>query len=188
MLMTIDDLRQVKARLRNTILALLKTKKEEELSEKSRSVKGALFRNQLFKQAKTVMFYVSLGNEVNTSEMIKEALRLGKRVVVPVCSGNRTIEPCEISHECGMRRGPYGILEPAQKQPVPLDEIDLVVVPGLAFDENGRRLGRGKGYYDRFLSLLPRDCRSIGVAFDFQILPSVPVADHDVNVHTVIFA
>ncbi len=186
--MTIDALQLTKAEIRTKILAVLKNKKEEELSGKSRSIMSKLFRNQLFKRAKTVMFYVSLGSEVNTSEMIKEALRLGKRVVVPVCSGNRTIEPCLLSKRGSMRRGPYGILEPARKKPVNLAELDLVIVPGLAFDEGGRRLGRGKGYYDSFLSRLPQGCRSIGVAFDFQILPSIPVAAHDVNVHQLIFA
>jgi 5-formyltetrahydrofolate cyclo-ligase len=186
--MVIDALRLTKAKIRTKILAAFKNKKEEELFEKSRTIMSALFRNQLFKQAKTVMFYVSLGSEVDTSEMIEKTIKLGKRVVVPVCAGNRKIEPCLFTHKGTMRRGPYGILEPVRKKPVGLGDVNLVIVPGLAFDSGGRRLGRGKGYYDYFLAALPRGCRSIGLAYDFQILPSVPVADHDVNVHKVIFA
>jgi 5-formyltetrahydrofolate cyclo-ligase len=186
--MTIDQLRLTKAKIRTKILAAFKNQKEEELSEKSRLIMRALFRNRLFKQAKTVMFYVSLGSEVNTSDMIKEALRLGKKVVVPVCAGNRRIEPCLLTHRGKMRLGPYGILEPARKNPVGPSEVDLVIVPGLAFDKKGRRLGRGKGYYDCFLAALPPGCSSIGLAYDFQILRSVPAADHDVNVRKVIFA
>jgi 5-formyltetrahydrofolate cyclo-ligase len=186
--MSIDALRLTKAKIRTKILAAFKNQKEEELSAKSRRIMAALFRNKLFKQAKTVMFYVSLASEVTTTEMIKEALRLGKKVVVPVCGGNRKIEPCVLQLGGTMRHGPYGILEPAQKKPVELKKGDLVIVPGLAFDTAGRRLGRGKGYYDCFLSALPQGCRSIGLAYDFQILPSIPVADHDVNVHKIIFA
>lgn len=177
-----------KDRIRTKIVAVLKNKKEEELFQKSRAIKDALFRNQLFKKAKTVMFYLSIGGEVDTSEMIMEALRLGKRVVVPVCDGNRTIVPCALNQGVTMRRGPYGILEPALKKPVDLQEIELVIVPGVAFDTTGKRLGRGKGYYDCFLARMPESAHSIGLAYDFQILPSVPTADHDVNVHKVIFA
>lgn len=184
-----EELRLTKAKIRTKILAVFKKQKEEELSEKSRAIMRALFRSQLFKKAKTVMFYVSLAKEVNTAEMIKEALILGKKIVVPVCAGNRKIAPCALLKLKGaMRRGPYGILEPARKKPVGLSDLDLVIVPGLAFDKAGRRLGRGKGYYDCFLAALPGRCRSVGLAYDFQILPSVPVADHDVNVHQVIFA
>jgi len=186
--MIADRIRLTKAKIRTKILAGLKNKKEEELSEKSRLVKNALFRNQLFKRAKTVMFYLSMAREVDTTEMIEEALRLGKKVVVPVCDGNRKIVPCELKRRGALLRGPYGILEPARKTPVDLEELNLVIVPGLAFDKCGARLGRGKGYYDYFLTRLPKDAKSIGLAFDFQILPSVPTADHDVNVHTVIFA
>jgi 5-formyltetrahydrofolate cyclo-ligase len=186
--MVIDALRLTKAKIRTKILATFKKQKEEELSLKSRRIKAALFRNKLFKQAKTVMFYVSLGNEVNTTEMIEEALRLGKKVVVPVCGENRKLEPCVLKRKGAMQCGPYGILEPALKRPVGLDKLDLVIVPGLAFDTRGNRLGRGKGYYDCFLASVPHSCRSIGLAYDFQVLPSVPVADHDVNVHKLIFA
>lgn len=177
-----------KAKIRTKILADFKNKKEEELSEKSRLVKNALFRNRLFKKAKTVMFYMSMVREVDTTEMIKEALRLGKRVVVPVCGENRKIVPCELTRRGALRCGPYGILEPARKTPVDLEELNLVIVPGVAFDKRGARLGRGKGYYDCFLARLPKGANFIGLAFDFQILPSVPTADHDVNVHKVIFA
>ncbi|MGE5308287.1 MAG: 5-formyltetrahydrofolate cyclo-ligase [Deltaproteobacteria bacterium] len=183
-----DAIRSAKEKLRTKIQSVLKNKKEEELSEKSRSVMNALFRNRLFKRAKTVMFYLSISGEVDTSEMIKEALRSGKKVVVPVCGEKRNIVPCTLKEDGTMLRGPYGILEPALKTPVALKELDLIIVPGLAFDEKGGRLGRGKGYYDAFLAKLPTETRSIGLAYDFQVLPSVPTADHDVNVHKVIFA
>ncbi|MGE5197323.1 MAG: 5-formyltetrahydrofolate cyclo-ligase, partial [Deltaproteobacteria bacterium] len=86
------------------------------------------------------------------------------------------------------KKGLYGVIEPAIEQPVNLEEIDLVIVPGLAFNKQGRRLGRGKGCYDRFLKKLPDKATSIGLAFDFQILPAIPATTEDVSVNKVICA
>lgn len=84
--------------------------------------------------------------------------------------------------------GQYGILEPVKKCRVSPEKIGLVVVPGIAFDKKGNRLGRGKGYYDRFLELLPESVPRIGLAFDFQILPFLPVNPHDLSVDSTISA
>jgi 5-formyltetrahydrofolate cyclo-ligase len=93
-----------------------------------------------------------------------------------------------LDEDAYLEKGPYGVPEPVEHQYLRLRDVDLVVVPGLAFDKQGGRLGRGKGCYDRFLKRLPADTATIGLAFDFQILPSVPAAAHDVNVDKVLFA
>jgi 5-formyltetrahydrofolate cyclo-ligase len=85
-----------------------------------------------------------------------------------------------------LKLGPYGVHEPVEEKCLRLADLDLIIVPGLAFDKSGNRLGRGKGYYDRFLSKLPSDTQSVGLAFDFQILPFVPTTEHDVSVTRVI--
>jgi 5-formyltetrahydrofolate cyclo-ligase len=177
-----------KQKIRDTILMKLKTQKEDNRNKKSFQVKNKLFRNRVFKKAKTVMFYMSFGGEVDTVGMIKEAQKIGKTVVVPVCGKNGMMSPCVLKDRGTLLRGPYGIREPALKKPVNLKSLELVVVPGLAFDKKGRRLGRGKGYYDRFLSRLSKHSVSIGLAYDFQILPFIPTTEYDVNVHKVIFA
>jgi len=182
------DLRLTKARIRNTILHRLKIQKEENRNKKSQIIKKALFRTSVFKKAKIVMFYMSFGGEVDTSDMIKEAKILGKTVVVPVRGKNRMIRPCILKDKGKLLKGPYGILEPAVKKPSSLKSLNLVIVPGLAFDKKGNRLGRGKGYYDRFLKILPKDVMSIGLAFDFQILPFIPTTSTDIAVKKVIFA
>jgi len=87
-----------------------------------------------------------------------------------------------------LQKGPYGILEPVARKRIPLKNLDAVIVPGLAFDKKGMRLGRGKGYYDRFLNTLPERVMSIGLAFRFQILPSVPSLSHDMGVNRIISA
>ncbi len=182
------DIKLTKQKIRNTILMKLKIQKEENRHKKSLLVKSKLFRNRVFKTAKTVMFYVSFGGEVDTVDMIKAAQKLGKIVAVPVCGQNRMMRPCLLKDKGTLLRGPYGIWEPALKKPVSLKSLDLVIVPGLAFDKKGRRLGKGKGYYDRFLSKIPQHSVIVGLAYDFQILPFIPTTKYDVNVHKVIFA
>ena len=87
-----------------------------------------------------------------------------------------------------LKKGPYGVAEPVISRFIRPEDLDLVITPGVAFDKKGNRLGRGKGYYDRFLSKLPKDTPSIGLAFRLQILPAVPTTFHDVSVKKVLFA
>jgi 5-formyltetrahydrofolate cyclo-ligase len=176
-----------KEEIRSKILVRLKTQKEDDRDRKSKIIKNKLFRNPVFKKAKIVMFYISIGGEVDTREMIKEAQRLGKIVTLPVCKKNRIIKACLLGGRHEFEKGPYGIMEPAIKQSVNLNYLELIVVPGLAFTKHGARLGRGKGYYDRFLTKLSRKTRKIGLAFDFQILPQLPTTKTDVNVDKVIY-
>ena len=178
-----------KKQMRSKILLRLKTQKEEDRNRKSKFIKDKLFRASVFKKAKIVMFYISFNGEVNTEEMIKEAHRLGKIVAVPVCKGNRiTIRPCLLRNKAKVKKGPYGICEPAVKKYIKLEDLDLVIVPGIAFDKKGNRLGRGKGCYDYFLKRVTGDTASIGLAFDFQILPSLPATTQDVSVNKIIYA
>ncbi len=178
-----------KERIRCKIIAKLKSQKEDVRNHKSRIIKEKLLRAQVFKKAKIVMFYIAFGGEVETEEMIKQAKKLGKIVTVPVCKHRSvSLKPCILDEGVPLQRGPYGVCEPSTRRFIRPDELDLVIVPGIAFDKKGNRLGRGKGCYDRFLQILPQEVPSIGLAFDFQILPKVPAKTHDRNVHKVIFA
>jgi len=177
-----------KAQLRNRILLRLKTQKEEQRNHKSNIIKNKLFKTAAFKKAKTVMFYIAFDGEVNTDEMIKQARQQGKQVVVPVCKQNRRINPCRFKSGTRLMRGPYGIREPRPQRPIKLKDLELVIVPGVAFDKKGNRLGRGRGYYDRFLARLSAKIVTVGLAFDFQVLPSVPATSEDTGVDRVIFA
>jgi 5-formyltetrahydrofolate cyclo-ligase len=178
-----------KAQIRSKILLALKNQKEEDRNRKSRVIQRKLLRNKVFKKAKTVMFYVAFGGEVNTEDMIREAKKIGKLICVPVCRKDKTImQPAALDDYCELKKGPYGVLEPISKALLDPQDLDLVIVPGLAFDKKGNRLGRGKGCYDRFLSTLSGNTPSIGLAFDFQILPLIPTTNHDVSVTQVIFS
>ena len=178
-----------KAQIRSKILLRLKTQKEEDRNRKSKLIKDKLLRNKVFKKAKIVMFYIAFGGEVNTESMIREAKKIGKVICVPVCRKDKeTMQPTILEDQAQLRKGPYGVLEPVAKAQVKPEDLDLIIVPGLAFDKKGKRLGRGKGCYDRFLCSLSEDTPSIGLAFDFQILPLVPTTSYDVNVKQVIFS
>ena len=178
-----------KNKLRSKILFTLRQQKDDQRLEKSRLIKNKLFRLKVFRKAKRIMFYLAYDGEVETEEMIKEAMKQGKIVAVPVCKvKEKKIIPCKIGPDTEFNRGPYGIKEPRKKIPLPLKELDLVIVPGVAFDKKGMRLGRGKGYYDFFLKELPKKTTTIGLAFDFQIVPRLPSLSHDMPVDRVLFA
>jgi 5-formyltetrahydrofolate cyclo-ligase len=178
-----------KAKIRSKILARLKKQKEEERKRKSKVIAEKLFRLDRIKKAKTIMFYVNLADEVSTEEMIEKALLLGKTVVIPKCvKRTRKLIPYKLGCSKHLIIGPYGVREPVSRVRVPLFKLDAVIVPGLAFDKKGNRLGRGKGYYDRFLSRLPKKTYRLGLAFRQQILSSLPLAPHDRAVDKVLFA
>lgn len=182
-----------KQKLRKLMLKRLNNQKEESRGEKSIKIKERLFRLDVFKKAKTIMMYLALNPEVQTYQMIEGALRLGKRVALPVCGTKaKKITPCLIKgleSRC-FKEGPYGIKEPSGRNAVNIREIDLCLVPGLAFDLSGNRLGRGMGYYDRFLGSLAEGTPKIGLAFKFQVLKSLSsyCLPHDLRVDKLVFA
>ncbi len=159
-------------------------------AEKSLIVQDKLFSSEVFRESRTVMIYVSLPDEVETTGLIEKALKLGKRVVVPfVGDKDDNMLVSEITSMENLEKGPFGVFQPGRGQvrTVPLEEIDLVIVPALAFDRKKMRLGRGKGYFDRFLSQkdLSR-AKTIGLAFNFQVIGSLPHDDHDIPVDEIL--
>lgn len=126
------------------------------------------------------MLYSSLEDEVDTKALIAESLRLKKTVLFPwVNKKDRTIVPLEIKDTASLVKGSFGIMEPAYQAEFvfPLKMIDLVFVPGIAFDKWGNRLGRGLGFYDRFLSELDPKTVKAGLAFDIQLVEGVPTEE-----------
>jgi len=179
---------KTKEQIRKEILRKLNIQAREKALKKSHIIKEKLFSLPEFKKSKFVMLYASKSNEVNTEDIINEALKMGKRVALPRCTSQRGIVPKEIRNtHTDLEKGIYGIRQPRKYQRnLEPRKINLVVVPGVAFDKKNRRLGRGKGYYDRFLKKLPRDKISVGLAFDFQIVQNLPEDSHDIPVSKVI--
>jgi 5-formyltetrahydrofolate cyclo-ligase len=143
--------------------------------------------------AKTVMWYVDAASEVRTRHTLPEALRGGKRIVVPYCIvETNELELFLLEDMSDLVEGAYKILEPkAELRALPAkrvaaEELDLVMVPGTAFDPRGGRMGQGKGYYDRLLAHARPDAPLVAIAFDCQVFDEIPVAAHDVFMDKVI--
>ena len=186
-------IQEKKKKIREAVLTRLKNNKEESRLKKSSRIAKKLFLLKEFLKAKTILFYISFDGEVETLRMIKDAIQQGKRVAVPVIQQQtKEIFPSIVKDlDNELKSGPYGVLHPKEEyiRPIPLETIDLVIVPGLAFDSAGNRLGRGLGFYDRFLSRLPKDIPTIGLAFDFQVIGDFPPLEpHDFSVSQVVFA
>ena len=142
-------------------------------------------------RAATVMFYVDLGPEVRTRQYLPVVWKDGKRVVVPYCAGKQ-LELFYLESLDELAPGTLRILEPKVElrsradRRADLSQIDLIVVPGVAFDHRGGRLGQGKGYYDRLLREVASDTSLVALAFECQLFPEIPMVPHDVYVHKVI--
>jgi 5-formyltetrahydrofolate cyclo-ligase len=176
--------------VRNCIIQLLKNQKEEDRLRKSLEILKRLFATSEFQSSKTILFYASFAGEVETFEMMRRAQQLGKRIALPmILKEEKRIIPTVVHNLAeDLVFGPYGIPQPRLEKATALrpDEIDLLIVPGVAFDVANHRLGRGAGYYDRFLANIPRDTPSFGLAFDFQVVSCLPHQAHDVAVSRVI--
>jgi 5-formyltetrahydrofolate cyclo-ligase len=175
-----------KDRLRRELLARRREMGEEEVDAKSRAVQARVEGLVWQRGAKTVMSYVSVRNEVRTQGLIASLLRDGIVVAVPLCLPETLdLLPCRIdSLEDDLEKGHLGIPEPkpARRIPLPLGELDVVLVPGVAFDRCGYRLGHGCGYYDRFLAGLAPGVPKVGLAYDWQVVEKLPREVLDVPV------
>lgn len=176
-----------KKRIREKILSRRDREPEGLRRKKSRKIKKRLFSLKEFKKAHTILFYYSKGSEVETREMMEEALRKGKRVLLPKVRG-REIYLGEITDlEKDVEKGSFGVLEPKEtsKKTTPKG-IDLVILPGIAFGLKGERIGYGKGYYDHFLKKIPKKIPLIGLAYGFQVIKNISGKKHDRRVSKVI--
>jgi 5-formyltetrahydrofolate cyclo-ligase len=134
-----------------------------------------------FAEARTVMLYVPIPGELDCLAAVRAGWERGKTVLVPRVSPSQAgvMHAIRIDSEDDLEPGSYGIREPREGTPWPLDEIDMIVVPALAFDRAGHRLGRGGGFYDRFLARRSAGSVACGVGFSLQIAPELPREAHD---------
>jgi len=154
-----------------------------EIADKSKAIAERLFRLPEYKKAKTIMFYASKKLEVQTLDAIRMALR-EKNVAVPLVKGD-DMAAVRISRMGDLAPGAFGVPEPRRGTQIRPKDIDLVIVPGVAFDAKGNRVGYGKGYYDKYLKKTVR-AQVVALAYEFQIVPTVPAECHDVRVHKII--
>ena len=157
----------------------------DEIHDKSLLIFNNLLSLPCFINAETVMIYISAFNEPDTSTIIKYLRDNGKKIVVPISNTNDyTITPSYLPRSDKLKRGAYGIPEPVSCVKADINDIDAALIPGVAFDAMGGRMGFGKGYYDRFLERFSGT--KIGICYDFQIFDRIPVLPHDVSMDIII--
>lgn len=174
-----------KAELRERVKGLRRALTAEEIETRSAEITDALFSLKVMKNADTVMVYLSAFKEVNTGGVIERLAAEDRKIVVPISNtDNFTITPSYIDGMGGLKKGAYGILEPIEVHKAELADIDVILVPGIVFDERCSRCGFGKGYYDRLLA----DCGAvkIGLCYDFQVVEKIETDANDIPMDMVV--
>jgi len=180
-----DDLKRRKRALRREVRARRDALPPEERERLGQAVARNLLTLPEVRQASTVMAFSSFGSEVDTRPIIEQLARDGRRVVLPRVEG-RTIVPVGYRSGDPVKPSSFGALEPAGGDPVRPEEIDVVIVPGLAFDRRGHRVGYGGGFYDRFLGRLRPDALTVSICFSVQVVDEVPNGRGDRPVDLVV--
>lgn len=153
----------------------------------SQGVWALLSRLPEFQKAKGIGGFASTATEINTYPILEGVLDMGKKLYLPKVSADKTdFEYFHVTDFKNLSTGSYGILEPSGHRAADWEEIDLALVPGLAFDLKGHRLGFGKGYYDRALPRLKKSALTIGLGYSFQVVDQVPSQPHDVLLKAIL--
>lgn len=167
--------------------------KRNALTEESKKIKDdkiftKIINNEYYKKSNVIFFYVSFQGEVDTHELIKYSLNIGKTICVPkVISKKEGMEAIKINFFNELKNGKYDILEPKDScNKIYTNDIELILMPGVAFDKNGGRIGYGGGFYDRFLNKIDSRIPKIALAYDFQVFENIPCEEHDIKVDGII--
>jgi len=179
-----------KEEIRRNILKKRLSLSSEDIREKSRQVFLNLTETIEYKNSQNVMFYAATRSEVQTEEMIKMSIKMGKNVFVPIILTEcLNLAPSKIfDFDIELEKGNKGILEPKKEyyRLCSPKNIDLIIVPGVSFDLSGNRIGRGFGYYDNFLRKVHPSAKIIALAFEMQIVKKIPNDKNDIPVHKII--
>lgn len=178
---------ETKKELRKRILNIRNNLSVDKVKNNSSLIMDKIINLKSYQESKVVFIYMDFGNEVITSQLIKHMLSENKRVVIPFTDTlNTVLIPSEITKEADLKLNSFGYYEPINICPVNVEDIDLVIVPGVVFDKNLNRIGFGKGYYDRILNKLKPSAKRLAVAHEFQVLESIPTEDHDVKMDMIV--
>jgi 5-formyltetrahydrofolate cyclo-ligase len=185
-----EEIREAKRELREKVCKTIENLAADVRSAKLAQIDDRLFEFANFLEARIVLFYINAESEVPSGVFIRKAVDMGKIVVLPAFRAEKAdIRLMKIDDpEKDLVLGPRNCLEPDSQRcrQVPLDCIDIAIVPGIALDEKGGRLGRGDGYYDRLIPRLPSTTRKVALALEEQIFPQIPMENHDKYVDIII--
>jgi len=185
-----EEIREAKSEIRRNMVEAVEKLSEAEVADKHVAIENRLFEFANFLEATIVLLYVNSPGEVATDRIIKKCFDFGKMVILPVFNietGGTTLMKVD-NLDTDLTPGPRGILEPdnAKCKAVPIECIDIAIIPGIAFDEKGCRLGSGEGYYDRLIPELPVTTRKVALTLEEQMAPQVPMESHDKHVDIII--
>ena len=175
-----------KKELRKTIRERKRAMTEEEIVRRSEKLGQLFAQSEAYKAAKTIYGYLPYNQEVRTVPMLEQALKDGKRVAVPKVYGDE-MKFLYLDDLSQVEKGYAGIPEPIADDPLADDDTALVLMPGLAFDPAGHRIGYGGGFYDKFLAAEPNH-PTLALCYEFQMLPELHTEEHDIPVDTVLWA
>lgn len=185
-----EEIREKKQEIRNNIATILENLSDKEIANKFKQIEDNLFEFANFLEAKIILLYVNNKTEVKSDNIIKRCFDINKIVILPAFDiKTYKMKLMKVDDpDNDLKTGPKGILEPDinRCKVVPVDCIDLAIIPGLAFDEKGGRIGTGEGYYDRFIPKLSITTRKVALALECQIIQQVPVESHDKHVDIII--
>ncbi len=169
---------------KNEIRKINKIKRAEmdiaEVEKKSSAAAAIFVASEVYQKAGQIMLYMPLGNEMDTTDIIKAAFGDGKQLAFPVMDEKtERIVPVYALEDTDFKKGMFSVMEPYGTSVADLLQIDVILVPGVAFDKKGARIGFGKGCYDAFLKKC--NAAKIGVCYDFQICDKIPAEEHDIK-------
>jgi 5-formyltetrahydrofolate cyclo-ligase len=183
-------IRDRKQYIRRSVRAVRRGLSEAERLARSRCIWERVIALSCYQHARMVLGYMAFDHEVLTDGLMQQAMASGKQIVLPMVQADRegmTLYAIEdLEHD--VASGYHGILEPQPQRTraVVPETLELALIPGVAFDLRGGRLGFGAGFYDRLLSRLPRDIPMVGLAFDFQVIPRLPSQPHDIMLDAIV--
>jgi 5-formyltetrahydrofolate cyclo-ligase len=185
-----EEIQIAKSQIREEIAQKFAALSAKEIAEKTKSIENRLFDFANFLESKITLLYVNNEHEVLTESIIKRAYVYNKIVVLPAYNAeNFEMELKKVDNfEKDLVPGPRDILQPDESRckDVPIDKIDIAIIPAVALDEKGGRIGSGNGYYDRLIPRLAITTRKVALAFEAQIVPQVPIESHDRHVDIII--
>ena len=180
----------LKDSLRKNMLKERKSMKIENVNALSNKIIETIQKLPEFINSKNIMLYLSFNSEVATYALAKWCLDNGKKVIVPYCvNSTREIIPFQINNlNTDLTKSTFGIMEPKHTllEKFNIQDIDLIIVPGVVFDEHCNRIGFGAGYYDRFLPKRAKNTATIGIAYDYQVINKIPTDVYDVPLDLII--
>lgn len=175
-----------KQEFRQYIRQAKKQHSSQELNTMSVRITELILQLPIVMQANTILAYASLNDEVSTTQLLQRLLQEGKTVLLPKVIDNESMEVRQYTSANDLQEGAFHIKESTGQSYDSIEMIDVAIIPGMAFTKNGCRMGRGKGYYDRFLSRLSPTTTKIGVCYPFQIQENIPTEPHDIRMDLVL--